>query len=79
VVPGRFPPIAPLEKWAVAHGFPKEAAWGIAIKQAKEGFRHPGTKGKHMLQRAWDAVHDNLINTLDASVERYLSRLGDVS
>lgn len=73
-----FPPIAPLQKWAVAHGFPPEAAWGIAVNISKRGMRHPGSKGKHYLQRAFDAGANDLMNTLDAAVARWLGRLGDV-
>ena len=63
-------------EWASKHGLPASAAWGIAFNQARHGMMHPGTKGKHYLQRAWDGGHDALMADLDASIERYLSRLG---
>lgn len=35
--PGKLPPIAEIEAWCVLRGFPKEAAWGIAVNIAKFG------------------------------------------
>jgi hypothetical protein len=69
-VPPVSAPVAPFEEWVENVGA-SVSGWYARNKVALLGFHHPGTKGHHMLEEAWDSE----IVVVEASIEEGLDIL----